>query len=818
MPRVNYSFTALLDADVGGDNIVAAQAITIKNQLDNSIPVLYSGETGAGTLSNPNITDAGGVFSFWIDPGIYIIESGARQEIEWVDDGSRLNPLTTALMAASKHIRLGEVVTTKEFATGTGGGGVYDTVLTSSVTPNPYNVIQGVGSALNSFVLRSDNIVDVRTFGAVVGADSTGAIQAAADSVGINGGLIISGVGTYEMADGTITCGYIKFDRGALLSPTVNNILVIDAEVIAGNFQCFDAGSPIYALDCEGGTTALRSWWSPFTASDVGEDISFPQGGVDLGGTPPATTVTTRLRFTTTIASYIDDLNVTLTDAIITGVRQDYVIDDPYNTNTGVAIIGQGEIKLIPSKTSIVNIKWFGAVGDGVTDDSRAIRSALHASTRESGGCNYFFPDGFYGTGDNICVDVQGTRLYSNNGRATIFRLANIPFERMNLITCVWRGRYGGGAPSKLPDETWTWGGATPVFQGDWFKTQDIEFNSINFNGNSGNQASLPAGTGLDGYDSAISTLYTQRCRVINCNFANVNRWGVAFSTVSDDSFVTGCRADSCAEGAWYAETSDNIKFTNNISYNSPGPGWNLGAATFLNIDSGVISGNIIRGGNYGIYIRNLSENISVTGNTIVAVSAYGIWLNDESNGSNRGRVVQVTGNTILGGTHGIHTEWTNRINVTGNTIEDCSQYGIWSGRNNNSIFNDNLIYNSTLRDIIVTVGTTFNSYNNNQADVELTGTSSLSLDFKIPIGFTFTDSSSGTNQICVTQGISLGDNLGHFRSIEGFQTPTGAGNWQVPPFIMGNVFLWVDGSARLRIKTGAPTSDTDGAVVGTQT
>jgi hypothetical protein len=29
---------------------------------------------------------------------------------------------------------------------------------------------------------------------------------------------------------------------------------------------------------------------------------------------------------------------------------------------------------------------------------------------------------------------------------------------------------------------------------------------------------------------------------------------------------------------------------------------------------------------------------------------------------------------------------------------------------------------------------------------------------------------------------------------------------------------LWVDSTGRLRIKTSAPTSDTDGTVVGTQT
>jgi hypothetical protein len=42
-------------------------------------------------------------------------------------------------------------------------------------------------------------------------------------------------------------------------------------------------------------------------------------------------------------------------------------------------------------------------------------------------------------------------------------------------------------------------------------------------------------------------------------------------------------------------------------------------------------------------------------------------------------------------------------------------------------------------------------------------------------------------------------------------------GVWNTGPMRMGTFYLWVDSSGRLRIKSGAPTSDTDGTVVGTQ-
>jgi hypothetical protein len=44
------------------------------------------------------------------------------------------------------------------------------------------------------------------------------------------------------------------------------------------------------------------------------------------------------------------------------------------------------------------------------------------------------------------------------------------------------------------------------------------------------------------------------------------------------------------------------------------------------------------------------------------------------------------------------------------------------------------------------------------------------------------------------------------------------SGTWNAGHFNLGNYHLWVDSSGRLRIKSGAPSSDTDGAVVGTQT
>lgn len=56
--------------------------------------------------------------------------------------------------------------------------------------------------------------------------------------------------------------------------------------------------------------------------------------------------------------------------------------------------------------------------------------------------------------------------------------------------------------------------------------------------------------------------------------------------------------------------------------------------------------------------------------------------------------------------------------------------------------------------------------------------------------------------------------NSGHLQIVG---SNTGAGDWQGPHMIMGIYHIWVDDTGDLRIKSGAPTSHDDGAIVGTQ-
>lgn len=62
--------------------------------------------------------------------------------------------------------------------------------------------------------------------------------------------------------------------------------------------------------------------------------------------------------------------------------------------------------------------------------------------------------------------------------------------------------------------------------------------------------------------------------------------------------------------------------------------------------------------------------------------------------------------------------------------------------------------------------------------------------------------------------GSTLASSIGT-ASLNSFRT--GSGVWNEGHLLMGAYHLWIDSTGRLRIKSSAPTSDTDGTVVGTQ-
>lgn len=298
-----------------------------------------------------------------------------------------------------------------------------------------------------------------------------------------------------------------------------------------------------------------------------------------------------------------------------------------------------------------VSVKDFGAVGDGVTDDTVAIRAALQSFTSSTGGGSIYFPPGTYIISSSLIVDVNGMTLIGVKGQSWLKRKNSVAGDTMNVMQTAWQGRYG----------------SAPIY--------DFTVIGLGFDGNKANNI---AGVN-DNYDHCLSLLYSNRTTLRDCIIKNANRIGAPLSTGANDSTVEGCWFLNCDEGGVYAEVSNNIRFVNNHVYGCSNASYNIGSICFNNITGGVISGNIVDGngstaGRDGIYIRNVCTDIAVSGNTVRNQFRYGIWVYDESNmgGASSPSRISITGNTVKGtGNHPIFLQYARQSSIVGNTI-DC--------------------------------------------------------------------------------------------------------------------------------------------------
>jgi hypothetical protein len=81
---------------------------------------------------------------------------------------------------------------------------------------------------------------------------------------------------------------------------------------------------------------------------------------------------------------------------------------------------------VFPSGSGIINVRDFGAVGDGVADDTAAINAALRAP-RPAGSSarTVYLPDGVYRVSEQVSIDDSRTTVQGQSRAGTIIRLAD---------------------------------------------------------------------------------------------------------------------------------------------------------------------------------------------------------------------------------------------------------------------------------------------------------------------------------------------------------------------------------------------------------
>ena len=292
----------------------------------------------------------------------------------------------------------------------------------------------------------------------------------------------------------------------------------------------------------------------------------------------------------------------------------------------------------------------FGAVGDGVTDDTAAIQAAFDSFTSATGGGLVYIPPGTYLVSSTLILDVTGMYIYGVTGRTTLKRKNSVAADTMNIMQTSFEGRYA----------------AAPI--------TDVTIYGITFDGNKANNS---IGSD-DNYDHCLVGFYTDRMQVRNCVAKNAGRLGIAFTTGADDCVIEGCDVYDCDEGGIYSEVSENTRFIGNYLEGCSASPFNIGAICFNNITNGTIAGNVVKTGRDGIYIRNECSGCSIVGNTCKTQTRYGIWVYDESEGVAPDTPIHttITGNTVVdSGDSCVRLQFANDTVVSGNNLDSAHEY-----------------------------------------------------------------------------------------------------------------------------------------------
>lgn len=158
---------------------------------------------------------------------------------------SSVNELTVLAMTSNtnKEYSVGDVIDTKEFSAGGGGGGKYDTVLTSGVSPNTFDIIISVSDPLISFVLRvEDSTVLLSQLGAVISSDNTAIAQYSYDTYDVTihdnlypaSNIVITKDNTILRSNDGVS-GLVNNDTETTMLGINANYVTLDSNVFDGN-------------------------------------------------------------------------------------------------------------------------------------------------------------------------------------------------------------------------------------------------------------------------------------------------------------------------------------------------------------------------------------------------------------------------------------------------------------------------------------------------------------------------------------------------------------------------------------------------------
>lgn len=322
----------------------------------------------------------------------------------------------------------------------------------------------------------------------------------------------------------------------------------------------------------------------------------------------------------------------------------------------------------------VVSVKDFGAVGNGVADDTSAIQAAI-TSLSATGGSVYF-PKGEYLVSASLAVTTPNITLYGDGASESIIKAAT---------ATIWILRYGSNA--------------------DYLNIHDLYFKGAATNGSTTQYAI--------GYTS-FSTEDPEYVTVRNCRFAYTNNgivtgsgkyWQITGNNFDNLFGVTSgtgygilaaentayCLFDSnkfsfaankgrhavyMSVGCTYSIASNNIVLDCNESAFV-----NYALSTQSGVIGNVITGNLVKGGGTiattesgGIFVGGKVSLCTVSDNTIIGFNNIGIVVLDAGQSGSCTQNSVIGNRVINAGLSGIQVAGAKNTNVSNNFVVSASQ------------------------------------------------------------------------------------------------------------------------------------------------
>ena len=351
--------------------------------------------------------------------------------------------------------------------------------------------------------------------------------------------------------------------------------------------------------------------------------------------------------------------------------------------------------------------KWFGAKGDGATDDTAAVNTCISLG----GGGAVWFPAGTYAISADLIIGTANTVLQAAPGTVTIEALSTASFSQAliqvqaagcSVIGLGINGNFSAGSLASAAYSGVYWHGVSNTL------IRDVTVTGVTFNGVYVNCTS--------------GTEVTPGVTLENVKVTNVG-WAGIFLTSSQKVQATDCSVTTCGYHGfaldYFSSASGSVTACNGVvvanlqvnraaapshvlpGHTESGALFNIGAGTqnLSLTNSQFMDNSRITPSQDGIQLgqdaTNVNNNIVINGNSVSKTSGFGI---DASNGMTISNNVIVEANLT-----GIAIDLDvgtllDEVNITGNRIINTIQRGGQAY----GIFAQSLTAGSTFVDITI--------------------------------------------------------------------------------------------------------------------